>query len=222
MRKLPAWLVLLFPVVVTIAVSAQSGSLLYENGVYCPGYCHDGWQINQGLAVSDSFVLTKDSRVTGFDFWAWEFPGDRVLRVQWSITSSEFGGIVYGSGSVPVSHDGFIALNEWGFDIDKVTVFGLNVALPSGTYWLNLQNATDEQHLAVFWDENSGGGCHSLGCPSLASENQLGTIPSETFDIQGTNLSDEESGGNDSNSRTGLLWGPVLIGLAATLRRFVL
>jgi uncharacterized repeat protein (TIGR03803 family) len=37
----------------------------------------------------------------------------------------------------------------------------------------------------VYWDENSGVGCESSGCPSLAQENSVGTIPSESFTILG-------------------------------------
>ncbi len=50
--------------------------------------------------------------------------------------------------------------------------------LDPGTYWLTLQNALSTQGNPIYWDENSG--------PSLAQENSLGTIPSESFSIQGT------------------------------------
>ena len=35
----------------------------------------------------------------------------------------------------------------------------------------------------MYWDENSGVGCQSPGCPSQAQENTLGTIPSEAFSL---------------------------------------
>ena len=53
------------------------------------------------------------------------------------------------------------------------------------TYWLNLQNAVVPSGDPVYWDENSGAGCKSSGCPSKASESAVGTIPSEAFTING-------------------------------------
>jgi len=35
----------------------------------------------------------------------------------------------------------------------------------------------------IYWDENSGTGCTSRGCPSTAYENTIGSIPSETFSL---------------------------------------
>ncbi len=51
--------------------------------------------------------------------------------------------------------------------------------------WLNLLNAVVPDGDPVYWDENSGAGCHSTGCPSQAVESGVGTIPSEAFDITG-------------------------------------
>lgn len=220
MRTLLVSIALLFPTLAAIPGSAQNGSVLYENGLFCPGYCHDAWQLNQGLAVSDTFFANGEARVTGFDIYTWEFPGDKVLSIQWAITSSEFGGTVYGSGNALARSDVELGLNEYGFEVDRVTVSGLNVIVPPGTSWITLENVFDEQHFPVYWDENSGIGCHSLGCPSMASENQVGTIPSESFDIHGVYMGggDNPQGGPESTSA---VWGSVLAGLAA-LRRVLL
>jgi len=66
-------------------------------------------------------------------------------------------------------------------------VLGLNVSTNSGTSYLNLQNAVVGSGDPVYWDENSGIGCHSQGCPSQAYQNSVGTIPSEAFDVVGNN-----------------------------------
>ena len=58
----------------------------------------DAWTINFGYIVSDSYV-SDGSTVTGFSFGTWEFPGDTLLTVDWSITSAENGGTVFGSGT---------------------------------------------------------------------------------------------------------------------------
>ncbi len=221
MRTLLVSLALLFPTLAVIPSPAQNGGLLYDNGLPCPGYCHDAWPINDGYVVSDSFFVGTNSRVSGFDFYTWEIPGDRVMRVQWSITSSEFGGTTYGGGTVLVASDVVLGLNEYGYDVDRVSVTGLNVVVPAGTSWLNLQNVIDEDRYPVWWDENSGIDCHSLGCPSLASENEVGTIPSESFDIEGTHLAGAEDRSSEPE-RSSMLWSSVLAGLAAALRRIVL
>jgi hypothetical protein len=63
----------------------------------------------------------------------------------------------------------------------------------------------------VYWDENSGAGCKSIGCPSQASESAVGTIASEAFTIIGTAATPEPS--------SILLFGSGILGLAGVLRR---
>ena len=219
MRRLLAAFFLLTITAFVLPTYAQDPGVLYNNGPVCPRSCQDAWQINGGYLVTDSLVVNSNARVTGFDFWTWEYPGDRVLRVEWSISSDPFGGTVYGTGMTLV-HDMPISLNEYGFEIDKVTVTGLNLVLPPGTYWLTLQNAVVSHNDPVYWDENSGDFCHSPGCPSSADENSVGTIPSETFDVRGVRLpaSDQQSSAPTSS---GLVWGSLVLGLLATVRRFV-
>ena len=167
------------------APSPQSGTVIYENGP--ANGTTDAWTINFGYVVSDSFALSSGNTVSGFDIYAWEFPGDKLTSVDWSITSSPNGGTVYGSGTVSGSNltDTFISTNQFGYDIDKISASGLNVGSGSGTVWLNLQNAVVPSGDPVYWDENSGQGCHSTGCPSQAYESSVGTIPSEAFDVIG-------------------------------------
>jgi len=146
---------------------------LYDNGP-TDGYTL-GWTINFGFAVSDQFTLRSDAAFNSFIFAAWLFPGDVLQTAELSVTSSEFGGTSYFDQRVNFtqgscfSNGGFNVCNEFG-------VFG-TVALPAGSYWLNLSNATVASGDPVYWDMNSG--------PSLASESSVGTIPSESFTITG-------------------------------------
>ena len=157
-------------------------SWTYENGPV--NGTTDAWTINFGYIVSDTFS-SSGSPVTAFDFYVWEFPGDTMTSVDWSITSAPNGGRVYGSGTATTT-DSFISTNQYGYNIDKISVSGLNVGVTSGsTYWFNLSNASVANGDPVYWDENSGAGCHSSGCPSQASQSAVGTIPSEAFDITG-------------------------------------
>ena len=117
----------------------------------------DAWTINFGYVVSDSFM--GNGTVFGFVFGTWEFPGDTMLTVDWSITSAENGGTTFGSGTASVT-DKYISSNQFGYNVDRISVTGLDVFTTSGsTYWLNLQNAVISSGDPVFWDENSGVGC---------------------------------------------------------------
>ena len=174
----------------------------------------DAWTINFGYIVSDSYV-SDGGNVTGFEFGVWEFPGDTLSSVQWSITSGENGGTVFGSGTASGSNvtDKFISTNGFGYDIDLITVTGLNVVEQKGTtYWLNLQNAAVPSGDPVFWDENSGAGCKSNGCPSSASESAVGTIASEAFTINSGSAPVPEPSSI-------MLFGSGILGLAGILRR---
>ena len=137
----------------------------------------------------------------------WAYPGDTALTVDWSITSAEFGGTTYGSGTASLTST-FISSNQYGYDIDRLSASGLNVAVGAGTYWLNLQNATTAFGDPVYWDENSG--------PSSASESAVGTIASEAFDISGT----PDPPTPEPSSI--LLFGSGILGLAGVLRRKLL
>ena len=200
--RIASLVVLCLALAVIPAVAQQT---LYQNGSL--NGTVDAWTINFGYTVSDTFALTAASTVQDFHFYAWEFPGDAVLTVDWQITSAEFGGTTYGSGTAIVA-DGFVSVNQYGYDIDKIDVTGLNVALAAGTYWLNLDNAVSAQGNPVYWDENSG--------PSAASESALGTIPSEAFYITGTSSG---GGGQTPEPSSIMLLGSGLLGLAGLLRR---
>jgi hypothetical protein len=178
----------------------------------------DAFLLNFGNVVSDTFQADS-SQVTGFMFGVWELPGDTMVSIDYSITSAENSGMVFGSGTVNGKNltDKYVSNNNFGFDIDLITVTGLNVATTSGTqYWLNLQNAVIKSGDPVYWDQNGGIGCTSPGCPSMASQSEVGTIPSEAFTINtgGTQTTPEPS--------TFMLFASGVIGLAGVLRRKLL
>ncbi len=165
--------------------ASPQDNVIYENGPV--NGTTDAWTINFGYIVSDTFVPSA-APVQGFDLYVWEFPGDSMSSVDWSITSGPNSGTVFGSGTVSGANltDQFISTNQFGYDIDKISATGLNVTVTSGqTYWINVQNAAVPSGDPVFWDENSGVGCQSPGCPSQAYESAVGTIASEAFDITG-------------------------------------
>ena len=173
----------------------------YDNGP--PNGSVDAWTINFGYVVSDTFVLSVANTIQSFNFWVWAYPGDTALTVDWSITSQEFGGTTFGSGTASLSST-FVSSNQYGYDIDKLSASGLDLELGSGTYWLNLQNATTLFGDPLYWDENSG--------RSSASESAVGTIASEAFDVNAC-------GGFIPEPSSILLFGSGILGLAGVLRR---
>ncbi len=183
----------------------------------------DAWTINFGYVVSDTFFFTQNNTsVSGFSFGVWEFPGDTMSSVDWSITDDENGPCpsetCLGNGTASGANlkDTFISTNQYGYNIDLITVSGLNTQVPGGvSLWLNLQNAAVPSGDPVYWDENSGKGCGGAMCPSSASESAVGTIPSEAFTIT--------SGGGTSGSTPEpssiMLLGSGVLGIAGLLRR---
>jgi len=154
---------------------------LDSNDIYDNGPTNgntDAWTINLGFIVSDSFNVTSGTAtVTGMSFAAWMFPGDVLGSAEVSITSSENGGTSYFDQTVNFTQSGCI-MNEFGYNVCTQTTSFNGPNLNAGTYWVNLQNATVPSGNPVYWDENSG--------PSSASDNEVGTIPSESFTILGS------------------------------------
>jgi len=202
----------------------------YDNGPI--NGTNDAWTISSGYVVSDTFfTYSSNPRVAGFQLGVWEFPGDTLSAVQWSITSTQNARTVYGSGTASGKSltDQFISTNQFGYNIDKIRVTGLDVPFNSNTpTWLNLQNASvasgDDP---VYWDENSGVGCGSPGCPSKALQSGVGTISSEAFSVDicsgctcGLNPAEGcslQSGGTPEPSSF-LLFGSGILGLVGLLR----
>jgi hypothetical protein len=137
---------------------------LYSNGPI--NGTTDAWPINSGFVISDSF--TGGGTAMGFTFGAWLLPGDVLQSAEISITSSEFGGTTYLDQTVNFTQTGCVS-NQFGYNVRTETGTIYDTGLPSGTYWVNVQNARVDTGDPVYWDENSG--------PSMASDNSVGTIP---------------------------------------------
>jgi PEP-CTERM motif len=205
----------------TLATGSAFAQALYDNGaINGKGVA---FEIDGAITVSDSFTLAGNSSVTGFDFGVWVLQGETPLTVDWSITSNPRGGTVYGSGTANLTNVFHNSYNAGG-DSYTFNIFdssaSISLDLGPGNYWLNLNNGTgDEGGLGMYWDINSGTGCggsdgHGADCPSLATTNLVGTIPSESFTINGS-----DGGGSTPEPSSFALFGSGVLGLAGVLRR---
>ena len=201
MRLSVAGAVLLTLCLATPPAVAQTD--LYDNGpIFGEG---NGWTINFGFAVSDNFTLNSAATIDELQFGSHLFPGDVLESAEVSITSQEFGGTSYFDQNVNFTASNCFD-NSFGFVVCTQTGTFNGPQLNAGTYWLNLSNAVTNTGDPAYWDENDG--------RSLASENSVGTIPSESFTILGT-----QSSGSTPEPSSLVLFGSGIVGVAGMLRR---
>jgi uncharacterized repeat protein (TIGR03803 family) len=144
----------------------------------------DAWTVGFGFSVSDTIQINQPGgTLTGIQFWLWVEPGDTVSNVEVQIGSTGYFSNNWFDGVVSLTQSNCFT-NDFGFNVCLVSgnFAGLN---PNGNSWLTLANANTVEGNPVYWDENSGVGCESPGCPSQAQEDTLGTIPSEAFTLTG-------------------------------------
>ncbi|MFZ0315118.1 MAG: PEP-CTERM sorting domain-containing protein [Candidatus Korobacteraceae bacterium] len=194
----------------TLAAVPAAAQVVYSNGPINGNV--DAWTINFGFIVSDTFnVANSGTTVTGANFGIYLFPGDTLTSAELSITSGENGGTSYFDQTVTFTTVS-CSSNQFGYNVcNENTVFN-GPTLNSGTYWLNLQNASVPSGDPVYWDENSG--------PSSASESSVGTIPSESFTVLGSSQSSSSSTtGTVPEPSSIILFGSGILGVAGVVRR---
>ena len=166
-----------------VCVSPAAGQTVYENGPINGE--KDAWTINFGFAVADSFTVSgSNATVGGLSFGAWLTPGVVLESAEVSITEFPFSGTFYFDQTVNFTQSGCF-LNNYAYDVCTETGTFAGPNLNGGNYWVALQNAVTSDGSPVYWDENSGIGCQSPGCPSEGDNGTIGTLPSEAFTLFG-------------------------------------
>lgn len=174
----------------------------------------DAWTINFGFVVSDTFNVSNDNTpIRGASFGMWLFSGDTLTSAELSITSGENSGTSYFDQTANFTQ-GSCTANKYGYEVCQESTSFNGPTLNAGTYWMNLQNASVPSGDPVYWDENSG--------PSSASENSVGSIPSEAFTVLGgetTTTSSTTTTTSVPEPSSIMLLGSGILGLASLLRR---
>lgn len=123
--------------------------------------------ISGGWAVSDSFVLSNTTNLTGATLGLWTNPGAHATSISWSIGASAQTS-EYGSGTASLSN--VYDNTNWYYDV-SLSTFAFSATLDAGTYWLTISNATGDAGNDIYWDINNG--------PSTATQSVNGGFPSE-------------------------------------------
>jgi hypothetical protein len=201
-----------------LAVAPATADILYDNGPY--NGTTDAWQINFGFSVSDLFALSPYQCyyfcfVQGFNIVTWNIPNDNLNSLEMQLGSTSFGND-YSDQVLSPSGAADLGANQYGYELWRYD-FSFGPVFVGGVgydNWITLLNATVTNGDPIYWDENSGIGCQSFGCPSLAYENTLGSIPSEAFTATGVVYYDAAP-----EPSSVLLFGSGVLMLAGILRR---
>ena len=198
------------------AVPAVAQGPVYDNGPVNGQV--DAWTINFGFAVSDTFHANGDSSVNNISFWAWVEPGDTASSVEVAIGNNGYFSNNLFDGTVSLTQSNCFT-NNFGFDVCQESGSLSTPFLNVGNYYLTLENAITPEGNPLYWDENSGVGCQSQGCPSSAQESTLGSIPSEAFTLSNIETTTTSGTGTTPEPGSIVLFGSGILGLAGILCR---
>jgi hypothetical protein len=128
---------LLWAALICLSLESQaSASVLYDTGPYggANEYDIDGTNI-----VSDSFVLSQDSTITGVNFVGWTGNGATISSLQFGIVSTPATFTL--STTVNVTNGSLLSGIFPAYDVRQDSFSTGNVSLAAGTYYLVIGDA---------------------------------------------------------------------------------
>ena len=177
----------------------------------------DALTINFGFAVSDTFHVNSGTALGSISFWAWLEPGDTATSAVVAIGHAGYFSDDISESTVSLTQSNCFT-NNFGFDVCHESGQVLPTDLNPGNYYVTLENAVTAEGNPLYWDENSGVGCMSQGCPSSAQENTLGTVPSEAFTLNYMDIGTTSGTGTTPEPGSIMLFGAGLLAIARRLR----
>jgi hypothetical protein len=129
-----------------------SADILYSNGPLNGDRL--GVTISPPFSVSDSFTVSNNANASGFDFVSWDYSGDSVVDIDWSIGTTAGAGDIASGTAALTSVLQFT--NTDGFDVYVNSGALPNLTLGVGTYYLTFQNSVTANGRAAYWDDNDG------------------------------------------------------------------
>src|ERR1017187_673764 len=124
-----------------LAGSPAQADTIYDNGAY--NGTVDAWTINFGFSVSDSFTCGSCLEpVEDFHMVNWNIPGFVTTGAEIQLGASSFGNN-YADLTLAPSGSTDLGSNQFGYELWQYDFTFANVAVPSGTSWVTLSNATD-------------------------------------------------------------------------------
>ena len=169
------------------ATPAFTQNVLYDNG---PDADSGYYWVNCGAQTTNSFFLSQGAAVTSFTLTIYAVDDRNVPKtLRWTVTSKPFGGTVLGTGSAGLSGLGQPYLTKFLFFAYKVGFQVPDLELPSGTYYIQIQDVVTHWDTRAFWAASGG---PSTGYYSQLGPSEYGTrtspvqILSESFAVLGS------------------------------------
>jgi hypothetical protein len=182
MKKILFWAGVLALAILMVAPVSASAIPVYDNNFGGDGYAVDGWTIDLGFSLGNSFVLGSGTSISGANFAVWATGGDSLTSVDWTIRANDgadpLSGTIIASGTANPVETVLSGSNDYGYAINNEFFSIPTLALTGGTtYWFQLGNAKVTNGDPIYWDQSDG--------PSTYYHNTLGYFDPGSYPCNG-------------------------------------